>query len=176
MNKIIKRLTIICAIFSPSLVYSETTTVMTTPVIDHISHTVIQIPLKPGVTPTHAVNAMISKASELNMSVSSHQKISEKLQQRGITSRHLEILQLCQPEKAATAIELNLHFAAYMPCRLTLVEDENGQIWILMQNIAFQVNNKLLQPASVEFAIRINQDLLSIVTAGVNGHKPGASK
>jgi hypothetical protein len=31
---------------------------------------------------------------------------------------------------------------------------------------------KLMKPASVEFAVRINQDLLSIVAAGVNGKKP----
>jgi uncharacterized protein (DUF302 family) len=153
-------------------VYSDAASVIAQPRIDDVSQTVLQMPLRPGITPDKAVNAMINKAADLNMTVISHQKISAQLHQRGIKSRHLEILQLCRPENAATAIEFNLHFAAYIPCRITLVEDKNGQIWILVQNIDFQVNNKLMKPASVEFAIRINQDLLSIVTAGINGKEP----
>lgn len=181
MNRTIKRplilCTILCALCHPALVVSETmtataTTAIATLKIDDISQTVLQMPLRPGITADIAVNAMLNKAAELNMSVSSHQKISAQLQQRGIESRHLEILQLCRPEDAATAIELNLHFSAYLPCRIILVEDKNGQIWILVQNIDFQINNRLMAPASVEFAIRINQDLLSIVTVGVNGKQP----
>ncbi len=172
MNRTAKLLLMFCAICNTSPGYGDTTTISLQPKIDDISQTVLQMPLLPGVTPDQAVTAMINKAADLNMPVISHQKISLQLHQQGIKSRHLEILQLCTPENAAAAIELNLHFAAYIPCRVTLVGDKNGQVWILMQNIDIRINNKLMNPASVEFAIRINQNLLSIVTAGINGMAP----
>lgn len=169
MNKFASLLIILYITLVPSLVYSGSSPAHPKPQIDDVSQTVLRVPLKQGVSVEKAVKAMISKAADLKMDVIAHQKISAQLYSRGIQSRHLEVLQLCRIEDAGKAIELNVLFAVYIPCSIALVEDGNGQIWILVRNIDFQVNNRLMEPASVELAIRINQDMLSIVTAGVNG-------
>lgn len=139
------------------------------PKVVSVSQTVLQVPLNKGITAKEAADAMLNKALELNVKLVSHLKVSEELKGRGVDTRHLEILQLCTPEDAGKAIELNLVYAAYIPCRIALVEDRNGVVWAIMQNLDFQIDNKIMAPASIELAIRINQQMLIILTAGVTG-------
>ncbi|MEA3302518.1 MAG: DUF302 domain-containing protein [Pseudomonadota bacterium] len=169
MIKVGKMMLLLCSACVPMAAYSETSTPRPDPRVVEVSQTVLLVPLKEGVTPQDAVDAMINKATELNTKLVSHLRISRELHSRGVKSRHLEVVQLCTPEDAAKAIELNLTFAGYVPCRIALVEDANGIVWATMQNLDFQIDGKLMQPASVELAIRINQQMLVILTAGVNG-------
>lgn len=169
MIKVGKIMLLLCILCVPIAAYSEKSGERPDPRVVEVSQTVLLVPLKEGVTPQDAVDAMINKATELNTKLVSHLQVSRELHSRGAKSRHLEVLQLCTPEDAAKAIELNLTFAGYVPCRIALVEDANGVIWATMQNLDFQIDGKLMAPASVELAIRINQQMLVILTAGVNG-------
>ena len=169
MIKVGKIVLLLCSICVPSAAYSEKSGERPEPRVVEVSQSVLLVPLKEGVTPQEAVDAMINKAAELNIKLVSHLKISEELRSRGVKSRHLEVVQLCTPEDAGKAIELNLTFAGYVPCRIALVEDSEGIVWATMQNLDFQIDNKLMAPASVELAIRINQQMLVILTAGANG-------
>lgn len=169
MIKIGKMLLLLCIMCVPTAAYSETGGNRPQPRIVEVRQTVLLMPLKEGITPQEAVDSMMNKALELNVKLVSHLKISEELRSRGVNSRHLEVLQLCTPEDAGKAIELNLAFAGYVPCRIALVEDSEGIVWATMQNLDFQIDNKLMAPASVELAIRINQQMLVILTAGVTG-------
>lgn len=161
-------LLLLCAVCLPATAYSESDGALGPKVVE-VSQTVLQVPLKKGTSPQEAAEAMINKALEMNVKLVSHLKISEELKARGVASRHLEILQLCTPEDAGKAIDLNIVYAAYIPCRIALVEDSNGDFWAMMQNLDFQIDNKLMPPASIELAIRINQQMLMILTAGVSG-------
>ncbi len=44
--------------------------------------------------------------------------------------RKLNIYLYCNPLTAAKMIEHDIAYAAYLPCRVSLVEDEKGQLWI----------------------------------------------
>ena len=169
MIKVGKMLLLLCMVCAPMTAYSEKSGGRPEPKVVEVSQSVLMVPLKEGVTPQEAVDAMINKAAEMNTKLVSHLKISEELRSRGVKSRHLEVVQLCTPEDAGKAIELNLAFAGYVPCRIALVEDDAGIVWAIMQNLDFQIDNKLMAPASVELAIRINQQMLVILTAGVTG-------
>lgn len=169
MIKIGKIVLLLCIICVPTVAYSDKSGDRPEPRVVEVSQSVLLVPLKEGVTPQEAVESMINKATEMNVKLVSHLKISEELHSRGVKSRHLEVLQLCTPEDAAKAIELNLTFAGYIPCRIALVEDSDGIVWATMQNLDFQIDNKIMAPASVQLAIRINQQMLVILTAGVTG-------
>ena len=140
VGKVVLLLCIICV---PMTAYSEKSEDRPEPRVVEVSQSVLLVPLKEGVTPQDAVDAMVNKATELNVKLVSHLKISKELQSRGVKSRHLEVVQLCTPEDAATAIELNLAFAGYVPCRIALVEDDQGIVWATMQNLDFQIDGKV---------------------------------
>ena len=57
-----------------------------------------------------------------------HQPLSKELAARGVESGRLEIFQFCNPNDAHVMVTHNPIFAAYMPCRIALVEDSEGKV------------------------------------------------
>ena len=61
-------------------------------------------------------------------------------------------------------------FAAYMPCRVAMVEDPKGKTWLMMINLDILVDNTLVSKEISETVINVNQKMLEIMVAGVNGN------
>lgn len=134
-----------------------------------IGQTVLKLGLAEGVTADAAVEAMNSKAAELNMKLVGHLNVSGELRARGLESPRLEIFQFCRPEDAIKMVRFNTIYAAYMPCSIALVEDENGRFWLEMLNLDMIINAYELPAELQAIAITINGEMLSIITAGATG-------
>lgn len=134
-----------------------------------IEQTVSKTQLAEGVSPDDAIDAIKSKAIELNMKFVAHQPLSKELAARGVESGRLEIFQFCNPEDANKMVKFNPIFAAYMPCRIALVEDEEGKVWLMMLNLDMLINNAPLPPDVKEIADRVSATLKEIMAAGANG-------
>lgn len=135
-----------------------------------IGQTVLKIGLMDGVSPDDAIDAMNSKAVELNMKLVGHQNVGAELAARGLESPRLEIFQFCRPEDAIKMVRFNTIYAAYMPCSIALVEDNNGRFWLEMLNLDMIINAYELPPELQAIAITINGEMLSIITAGATGN------
>ena len=134
-----------------------------------INQTVIKMALADGVSAQDASEAMMSKAAELNMKMVGHQNVGQELRNRGVDSPLLEIFQFCDPEDAIKMVKHNTVYAAYMPCRIALVEDGEGKIWLEMLNLDMIINAFALPPELQAIAITVNGTMLSILTAGATG-------
>ncbi|WP_295543851.1 DUF302 domain-containing protein [uncultured Thiohalocapsa sp.] len=134
-----------------------------------IGQTVLKMGLAEGVTPDDAIDAMNSKAVELNMKLVGHQNVGRELESRGLESPRLEIFQFCRPEDAIKMVRFNTIYAAYMPCSIALVEDNDGEYWLEMLNLDMIINAYELPPELQAIAISINGEMLSIITAGATG-------
>ncbi len=134
-----------------------------------IGQTVLKMSLSEGVTPEDAIDAMLSKAAELNMKLVGRQDVGGELRARGAEAPRLEIFQFCDPEDAIEMVKFNTIYAAYMPCRIALVEDGDGRIWLEMLNLDMIINAYALPPRLQAIAITINGEMLSIITAGATG-------
>ena len=139
--------------------------------ITEIGQTVLKMPLAEGVNADDAVSAMQSKASQLRMKKVGHQRVSRFLRAKGIDARRLEILQFCRPEDAIKMVEFNVIYAAYMPCRIALVEDQDGVVWLEMLNLDMLINNFPLPEELRRMAITINGQMLEIITAGATADR-----
>lgn len=137
--------------------------------ITDIKQTVVQMSLKKGVTKEDAIQALMSKAAEINLKFVARQEVSKELESRGLKTPYLDIFQFCDPEDARVMIMHNPIYAAYMPCRIAMVEDKEGQIWLMMLNLDMLINSKLLPPEVTEIAIRVNQAMLDVMVAGATG-------
>jgi uncharacterized protein (DUF302 family) len=137
--------------------------------ISDIAQTVAQMEVKKGLKPDDAIQAMLSKAAELNMKLVGQQFVSKELEERGQKSPYLTILQFCDPDDAKTMVVHNPIYASYMPCRIAMVEDKEGNLWLMMLSLDMLINSDLLPPEVVEIAIRVNQTMLEIMVAGATG-------
>lgn len=134
-----------------------------------IGQTVLKMGLADGVSPDDAGEAMRSKAAELNMKLVGYQNVGEEVRNRGIDAPRLEIFQFCDPEDAVKMVQFNTIYAAYMPCRIALVQDSEGKHWLEMLNLDMIINAYQLPPELQAIAITVNGTMLSILTAGATG-------
>ena len=134
-----------------------------------INQTVVKMALADDVSAEDAIEALRSKAVELNMKFVAHQPLSKELEARGVDTGRLEIFQFCKPMDAHEMVKFNPIFAAYMPCRIALVEDQNGKHWLMMMNLDMLINNTPLPPELRKIAERVNATLTQIMEAGATG-------
>jgi uncharacterized protein (DUF302 family) len=66
-------------------------------------------------------------------------------------------------------VRFNTIYAAYMPCRVALVEDGDGKLWLEMLNLDMIINAYPLPAELQAIAISINGIMLDILTAGATG-------
>ncbi|MEW8662874.1 MAG: DUF302 domain-containing protein, partial [Candidatus Thiodiazotropha sp.] len=125
--------------------------------ITDIKQTVVQMSVKDGVTKDDAIQALMSRAAEINLKYVARQQVSKELEARGLKTPYLDIFQFCNPEDARKMILHDPIYAAYMPCRIAMVEDKKGKLWLMMLNLDMLINSELLPPELTEIAIRVNQ-------------------
>lgn len=134
-----------------------------------IEQSVVKLALVDGVSADDAIEALQSKAIELNMRIVAHQPLSRELKARGIDAARLEIFQFCNPGDAYEMVKFKPIFAAYMPCRIAIVEDTGGKTWLMMLNLDMLINSTELPPDIKEIAMRVNRTMTLILEAGATG-------
>lgn len=137
--------------------------------IKEVTQSVIRMGVRDGLTMEQSVDAMIAKANELDMELIGRQSLHKSAALRGNSIPRMEVLQLCNTQDAVALTVRNPVYAAYLPCRISLIEDGAGRYWLATVNLDILVNNESLTPELQEIAIRINQGLLAVMTAGAIG-------
>lgn len=168
MNRLFASMLVFTLFLSTGALHANSKSVQPAQSID-INQTVTKVKLAEGVSADDAIDALQSRAIALNMKLVAHQPLSTELRARGIDSERLEIFQFCNPEDAYKMVKFNPIFAAYMPCRIALVEEPDGTIWLMMINLDMLINNVELPPELKALADKINNNLMEIMQAGASG-------
>lgn len=139
------------------------------PTVVNIAQTVIKLPLAKGVSMDDAVEAMKIRANKLNIMLVAEMPLSRQIIAMGEKSRRIDIYQFCDPLIAKKMVEYDIHFAAYLPCRISLVEDAKGQGWLVMMNLDIFIQDPKLDPLLKADAIKVRDTLNEIIQAGAAG-------
>jgi uncharacterized protein (DUF302 family) len=134
-----------------------------------IAKTVVKMPLAQDVSPDDAVESMKLRANMLNIKLVAELPLSKQLKAMGKKARRMEIYQFCDPITAQKMVEYDINFAAYLPCRIALVEDAKGQNWLVMMNLDMLIQNPDFDPKLKQEAVKVRDILQSIMKAGANG-------
>ncbi|HIJ21448.1 MAG: DUF302 domain-containing protein [Gammaproteobacteria bacterium] len=135
----------------------------------NVEQSVIKIALRDGISPQDAIDAMMSKASDLNMKNVGRQNVSGELQARGQKVGHLEVFQFCRPADARVMADYNVVYAAYMPCRISMVQDKAGRYWLVTLNLDMLIENTVLPDEIYSLAIKTNSNMLTIMSSAATG-------
>jgi hypothetical protein len=131
---------------------------------------VIRLPLAKGLSPADCVQSMQLRANLLNMKQVGDLPLSGQVQaMTGKPQRLIRVLLFCDPLTAVQMVDGSLDFAAYLPCRITLVEDEKGDCWLVMMNLQPLIDS--VPPGSPlrTKAEMVGNTLMSIMQAGAKG-------
>ncbi len=108
--------------------------------------------VRPGVTVSDIEQVFAQISTERNMKGVGELPLSKELESRtGIKQKFLKVYSYCSPATARMMVDFSPHMAAYLPCRLTVVEKEDG-LWIYTLNMDMMVKmgRKLPSPLKEE--------------------------
>ena len=134
-----------------------------------IEDTVVKQRINEGISMDDAVESMKLRANLLNMKLVAELPLSKQIEAMGKKARRMEIYQFCDPLTAQRMVEANINFAAYLPCRIALVEDEKGQGWLVMMNPDMMLTGATLSAELKKQATEVRDNLLEIMDAGIKG-------
>ena len=131
---------------------------------------VVKRPLAPGVSMNDAVESMKLRANILNIKLVAELPLSKQVEATtGKPQRRMEIFQFCDALTAKAMVDANIDFAAYLPCRIALIEDASGKGWLVMVNLDEVLANYKLTPDMFDNAKHVRDTLMSIMDAGAKG-------
>lgn len=103
--------------------------------------------VRPGVTVAQIEQSMASIAAEMNLRSVGELSPSGGPDGSGAPQRLLRVYSYCNPSTAREMVAFSPHMAAYLPCRITLMEREDG-LWMYTLNMDMMVRmgRKLPEP------------------------------
>ena len=135
-----------------------------------IAQTVTRVALEEDISPDDAIESMKLRANDLNMKLVAHMPLSKELESQGLEGvRRMEIYQFCDAKIAKQMVEHDMNFGAYLPCRITLVEDADGKFWLVMMKMEMFIMMADLPEDILALANQVKDTLNEIIQAGAAG-------
>ena len=131
---------------------------------------IIVCPLDDGIDMDDAIDSMKLRANSLNFKLVAHMPLSEQVKAMGEEDvPYMRILAFCDALIANEMVKFDIIFSGFLPCRIAVVEDENGDGWITTMNMDMMLHAVELTPELEPLAIRVRDVIYEIVEAGRTG-------
>lgn len=126
--------------------------------------------VKPGVTIDQIEQALASVATEMNIRPVGELPLSKELEARsGKPEKLLKIYNYCNPQTARMMVDFSPHMAAYLPCRVALVEKEDG-LWLYTLNMDMMIKmGRKLPPELKAAATKVRDAIWQMMEKGSQG-------
>ena len=133
--------------------------------------TVWKVPVEEGLSWEEVEDTMRFVANEHNIKNVGELPLSEQVQlMTGEEQRFLKIYMFCNPLTAANMFEYSVAFSAYLPCRISLIEDTDGKLWIYTLNMDMMIHGGTPLPEELRAeAIQVKEIMLDIMNRGASG-------
>ncbi|MCF6272897.1 MAG: DUF302 domain-containing protein [Rhodobacteraceae bacterium] len=124
-----------------------------------------------GLTFEEVDQSILNIADERNIRNVGQLPLGEQVEaMTGESWRTLKIYLYCNPLTAAKMVEVNPAYAAYLPCRVSVVEDAEGQLWIYTLDMDMMIyGGKTLPPELLEEALNVKETMLQILSRAAEG-------
>ena len=133
--------------------------------------TVVKYSLAEDVSPEDAVETMRFVANEHNIRGVGELPLSEQVAlETGKEQRFLKIFQYCNPQTAMKMVEYSDAFAAYLPCRIAMIEDKEGKYHLYSLNMDLMIyGGKSLPPELHAEAVKVKEIMNDIMKRAASG-------
>ncbi len=130
-----------------------------------------KIPVEEGLTAEEVEETMKFVANEHNMSHVGELPLSKDIEaKKGESYRFVKIFLFCNSLTAAIMLDYSDAYSAYLPCRVTLIEDQAGKLWLVALNMDLMIyGGAPLPPELKQEAIQVKEYILDIMNRGATG-------
>jgi uncharacterized protein (DUF302 family) len=126
--------------------------------------------VKPGVTVAQIEQTFASISAELNFRPVGELPLSRELESRtGQPQKLLKVYSYCNPFTARKMVDFSPHMAAYLPCRITLVERDDG-LWLYTLNMDMMIRmGRKLPPDLKVDALKVREAIWQMMERASRG-------
>ncbi len=133
--------------------------------------TVWKIPVQEGLKAEEVEDTMRFVANEHNIKNVGELPLYKEVEAiSGKPFRFLKIYMFCNAMTAARMLDLSDAFSAYLPCRISMVEDKTGKLWLYTLNMDLMIHGGKTLPDELRAeAIEVKEIILDIMNRGATG-------
>ncbi len=133
--------------------------------------TVWKLQVNEGLSAADVEETMKFVANEHNIKNVGELPLSSEVEaMSGKKSRFFKIYMFCNAMTAAQMLEYSDAYSAYLPCRVSLVEDKQGRLWLYSLNMDAMIYGGTPLPSALkEEAIGVKTIILDIMNRGAEG-------
>ena len=133
--------------------------------------TVWKVPVDDGISTDEVDEIMKFVANERNIKNVGELPLSEQITaMTGENFPFLKIYMFCNPLTAGEMFEYSMAFSAYLPCRISLIEDNDGKLWLYTLNMDMMIHGGYELPTDLKAeALEVKDIMLDIMNRGATG-------
>jgi uncharacterized protein (DUF302 family) len=127
--------------------------------------------VREGLTTQDVEDTLSSVANELNIKNVGELPLYKQISaMTGKDYRFVKLYMYCNPLTAAEMIDYNDAFSAYLPCRIAMVEDKQGQLWLITLNMDLMIYGGKPLPEDLKAeAIHVRKVITSLMDRSAKG-------
>ena len=127
--------------------------------------------VKPGVTVADIEAALATVATDENTKPVGVLPLSDELQARNpaVKQKMLRVISYCSPETARMMVDFSPAMAAFLPCRVVIVEKDDG-LWLYTLNMDMMIKMGKKMPPDLKAAtMKVRNTLWKMLEKGAAG-------
>jgi len=132
---------------------------------------IVKVKADDGITAEELQASIRTIANELNIKNVGELPLSQQVEaMTGQPYRYVKIYMLCDAMTAASMLNYNDAFASFLPCRITVLEDEEGALWLSTMDLNLMIHGGKPIPPALKFdAMKIRDVLNEIMLRSAAG-------
>ena len=129
------------------------------------------VPVDDGISIEEVKDSLKSIATERNLLFVGEAPFYKQVEAiTGKPYRHVSFLSFCDAKVGMMMADYRDSYTGFMPCRISIVEDKNGKLWLHSTNIDFMIHGgKELPPELKEKAIRVRDTMRAMMEGAAKG-------
>lgn len=109
-----------------------------------------KVEIEDGISGDEVAELLNSIANERGIKPVGDLPLSKEVEARtGEKQRYIRVLSYCNPAIATKMVHYSMAFGAYLPCRITIMEDENGKLWMYTLDMDMMIHGGKPLPADL---------------------------
>ncbi len=124
-----------------------------------------------GLTPEEVIESLKSLATTRNFLFVGESPFYKQIKAiTGEDYRYVNFLSFCDAKVGKIMLEYRDQYSGFMPCRIALVEDKTGRLWLYSLNLELMIHGGKALPAEMkESAQRVSQTIQEIMQGAAKG-------
>lgn len=124
-----------------------------------------------GMKPDDVIDAMKSLATEHNFLFVGESPLYKQIEAiTGEKYRYVNFLSFCDARIGGQMLDYHNEYSGFMPCRIALIEDKDGKLWLYSMNLDLMIHGgRPLPPELHASAVKVRDTIKAIMDGAAKG-------